>query len=251
MRSILTMLMLSTVVYGVSAQSKSAIEFFDTTGADRVSKFGWSGSKVDGKFFITTPTDSIAVKNGNMSFSGSVTAKMFFGDGSGLTNLPTGTSGMAGPTGPQGPMGPTGPAGIAGATGPTGPIGLTGATGAAGANGATGSTGATGSAGEIGPTGPAGSSKLIAFGSVASDGTKLSGSSNFQSSSTNTPGGATYDIAIDGETYTTNGYTTVVTSTERICIPRVSGGGNCRIEFFNLTDSYSLSTSFHFVIFKN
>ena len=45
MRKQLFFLALSASVMMASAQPKSAVEFFDTTGVDPVSKFGWSGSK--------------------------------------------------------------------------------------------------------------------------------------------------------------------------------------------------------------
>lgn len=155
MRPIISLVILATVVCSVTAQSKSAIEFYDTTGVDRVSKFGWSGSKTNGKFFIETPTDSLTLKNGNLGVSGDVTAKKFIGDGSGLTNLPGGSGGVAGPTGP---MGPTGPQGIAGATGETGPAGPTGPQGIAGATG------------ETGPIGPAGPGQIVAYATISDAG---------------------------------------------------------------------------------
>jgi hypothetical protein len=166
MRSIYSLVLTAAIVCSTSAQPKSAIEFFDTTGSQSVSKFGWSGSKTDGKFFIETATDSLSVKNGDMKFSGTVTAKKLVGDGSGITNLPTGTGGTPGPTGPTGatgPAGPTGPQGETGAIGPTGPagvgsgsVGATGPTGPAGTAGTDGAIGATGTAGPTGPAGPAG-----------------------------------------------------------------------------------------------
>lgn len=151
------------------AQPKSAVEFFDTTGVDPVSKFGWSGNKANGQFYIHTPSDTISIKNGTATVSGILRATKLVGDGSGITNLPTGSVGATGPTGPQGPKGDTGVAGPAGptgpigptgpstgVTGPTGPTGPAGATGVAGEMGPTGAAGATGIAGAIGPTGPTG-----------------------------------------------------------------------------------------------
>lgn len=152
-------------VLAASAQPRSAVEFFDTTGAEPVSKFGWSGSKADGQFYIQTPKDSITVKNGTTTISGTLKANRLVGDGSGITNLPAGITGATGPTGPQGPAGPTGPAGATGATGPQGPKGDTGVAGPAGPTGPAGAVGATGPqgpkgdtgvAGLAGPTGPAG-----------------------------------------------------------------------------------------------
>lgn len=74
----------------ISAQSNSAIEFYDTTATEPTAEIGWSGSAEDGHFFILTPnsTDPITIKNGNMEVTGSVTSTKFIGDGSGLTNLP-------------------------------------------------------------------------------------------------------------------------------------------------------------------
>jgi Collagen triple helix repeat (20 copies) len=182
MRTLYSFSLIVACAASAFAQSKSAIEFFDTTGAQSVTKFGWSGSKTDGKFFIKTSSDSLEIKNGTVKVSGTVNAVKFVGDGSGLTNLPGGTgTGVIGPTGPQGiagatgPAGPTGPQGPtgpgSGATGPTGPQGptgpgggdrgATGPTGPAGLNGATGPTGPAGSNGAIGPTGPAGSNGTI------------------------------------------------------------------------------------------
>lgn len=176
MRPIISLVILATVVCSVTAQSKSAIEFYDTTGVDRVSKFGWSGSKTNGKFFIETPTDSLTLKNGNLGVSGDVTAKKFIGDGSGLTNLPGGSGGVAGPTGPMGPTGPQGIAGATGATGETGPAGPTGPQGIAGATGETGPAGPTGpqgiagATGETGPIGPAGPGQIVAYATISDAG---------------------------------------------------------------------------------
>ncbi len=189
MRTIISLLAVSMVIALVFAQPKSTIEFFDTTGAESVSKIGWTGSKADGNFFIKTPNDTsgVTVKNGDVNVAGTITAKKIVGDGSGITNLPsgitgpTGPAGAMGPTGPQGPkgdtgvagpigptgpagpstgatgpIGPTGPAGAVGAVGPTGPTGPAGTAGPTGSIGPTGSAGAAGPTGSIGPTGPAG-----------------------------------------------------------------------------------------------
>ncbi|NLW32411.1 MAG: hypothetical protein GXY77_13250 [Fibrobacter sp.] len=71
------------------AQSKSAIEFYDTTGSEPVSRIGWTGDKDNGHFFIETPDkeDEIKVQNGNLEVNGTVKAAKFEGDGSGLTGI--------------------------------------------------------------------------------------------------------------------------------------------------------------------
>ncbi|MFP4165513.1 MAG: hypothetical protein ACLFVE_16195 [Chitinispirillaceae bacterium] len=74
----------------LSAQSKSAIEFYDTTGTDPASKVGWTGDASNGHFFIKTPGESgpVKIENGNLIVDGTVTGVKIEGDGSGLTNLP-------------------------------------------------------------------------------------------------------------------------------------------------------------------
>ena len=84
MRRQLFILTLSASVMTAFAQPKSAVEFFDTIGVDPVSKFGWSGSKADGQFYIHTPSDSISIKNGTATVSGTLRATKLVGDGSGL-----------------------------------------------------------------------------------------------------------------------------------------------------------------------
>jgi hypothetical protein len=152
MRKQLFFLALSASVMMASAQPKSAVEFFDTTGVDPVSKFGWSGSKADGQFYIHTPSDSFSIKNGTVSVSGTLRANKLVGDGSGIT----GVAGTPGPQGPKGDTGPQGPKGDSGAMGPQGPKGDTGVAGSAGPQGPKGDTGVAGPAGPQGPKGDSG-----------------------------------------------------------------------------------------------
>jgi len=74
------------------AQPKSALEFYDSTGANATARFGWEGDEADGKFFLQAPvgTDVVTVEDGNMDVSGEITAAKVNGDGSGLTNIGSG-----------------------------------------------------------------------------------------------------------------------------------------------------------------
>jgi hypothetical protein len=67
------------------AQTKSAIQYHDSTGQTKTAKTGWQGNDVDGRYFICTPGDSgssVTVKQGEL------TAKKFTDSGSGLTDIP-------------------------------------------------------------------------------------------------------------------------------------------------------------------
>ena len=95
-----------------------------------------------------------------VSTLGVVTASVYYGDASGLTNIPTG------PTGPTGPVGPTGAAStVAGPTGPDGPAGPPGPAGPTGA--ASTVAGPTGPTGPAGPPGGSGSGGNVGLGSTS------------------------------------------------------------------------------------
>lgn len=127
----------------VFAQSQSsAIQFYDSTGAVPTSKFGWQGNATSGKFFIETPNDGngVSIQNGNVTVDGSITAKSFVGNGSGLTGIVaagasatevattlkadaaflTSVRGPKGDSGARGPQGIQGTQGIQGIQGPPG-----------------------------------------------------------------------------------------------------------------------------------
>ena len=75
--------------FGLLAQSRSALQFYDSTGATPTAKFGWTGDPATGNFFIETPDDGngITAKNGDLTVDGTVSASGFSGDGSGLSNV--------------------------------------------------------------------------------------------------------------------------------------------------------------------
>ncbi|MDD5674903.1 MAG: tail fiber domain-containing protein [Chitinivibrionales bacterium] len=83
----------------VLAQSKSAIQFYDTLGTTKTGKVGWTGDATTGHFFVQTPNEGEVLKsqvggvavNGAINATGAVTATKFIGDGSSLTNLPAAT----------------------------------------------------------------------------------------------------------------------------------------------------------------
>ena len=98
LKSIFFLGFLATTLF---AQSKSAVQFYDTTGATKTGKIGWTGDAVTGHVFIQTPQDGEVIKTvpgtgvqvtGGVAASGSVTATKFIGDGSNLTNLPASSS---------------------------------------------------------------------------------------------------------------------------------------------------------------
>ena len=132
----------------------SGVSTLGTVNATAVlaSQFYGDGSGLTNLSGVSTEnvsTNTLVVSG--VSTLGVVTASVYYGDASGLTNIPTG------PTGPAGPAGPTGAASTV--AGPTGPVGSPGPTGAAstvaGPVGPTGPTGPTGPAGPAGPTGAA------------------------------------------------------------------------------------------------
>ena len=96
----------------------------------------------------------------NVSVGSSVTAAVYYGDGSQLSGI----SGVSGPPGPAGTPGPAGPSGSPGSTGPAG---------------TPGTPGADGNDGAIGPPGPAGPP-----GSGGSGGSAGTGSGNWSASPT-------------------------------------------------------------------
>ena len=121
----------------------------------------------------TNPLAVVTSANTTVLAAGIVTAYKFYGDGSGLTNLPGGGGGTGpqGAQGVQGAQGATGSAGSNGSTGPQGAQGVQGATGSAGSNGSTGPQGAQGVQGATGSTGGTGPQGVQgATGSAGSNG---------------------------------------------------------------------------------
>ena len=84
--------LVSMLAVPLSAQSKSAIQLYDTTGSRQTAKIGWQGSSSEGHFFVETPSQSgpIKVEKGNLTVSGSVEAQSLSGDGSALSGVPVG-----------------------------------------------------------------------------------------------------------------------------------------------------------------
>jgi len=72
----------------VSAQPKSALEFYDTTGTNPTARFGWTDAD-GGKFFLQAPvgTNVLTTQGDDMTVAGEVTATQFNGDGSALTGV--------------------------------------------------------------------------------------------------------------------------------------------------------------------
>jgi hypothetical protein len=87
-------MLLACIAFGSFAQSKSAVQFYDTTGATKTGKVGWTGDVSGGHMFIQTPNEGeiIKTKAGGVDINGTVSAMRFIGDGSGLSNLPAPTS---------------------------------------------------------------------------------------------------------------------------------------------------------------
>ncbi|MBN2037625.1 MAG: hypothetical protein JW768_12865 [Chitinispirillaceae bacterium] len=73
------------------AQSKSAVQFYDTTGTSKTGKIGWSGDATSGHLFLQTLADGevLKTKPGGIEVTGTLSATSIAGDGSGLTNLPS------------------------------------------------------------------------------------------------------------------------------------------------------------------
>ncbi|MBD3319722.1 MAG: hypothetical protein GF350_01350, partial [Chitinivibrionales bacterium] len=63
----------------LSAEPNSAIQLYDSTGANPTSRFGWRGDAQNGEFYVSTPGagSDVTIKNGE------VAADRFIGDGSG------------------------------------------------------------------------------------------------------------------------------------------------------------------------
>jgi hypothetical protein len=73
------------------AQSKSAIQFYDSTGAAKTGKIGWTGDATNGHFFVQTPSNGEVLKSNSngIEVTGTFSANRIIGDGSELTNLPS------------------------------------------------------------------------------------------------------------------------------------------------------------------
>jgi len=72
------------------AQPKSALEFYDTTGANPTSRLGWTDAD-GGKFFLQAPvgTDVLTANPDSVSVPGRLNAGSFSGDGSELSGVRT------------------------------------------------------------------------------------------------------------------------------------------------------------------
>jgi hypothetical protein len=72
----------------LSAQPKSALEFYDTTGTNAKARFGWTDAN-GGEFFLQAPvgTNVLTTQEDDVTVSGNVTANEFHGDGSSLSGV--------------------------------------------------------------------------------------------------------------------------------------------------------------------
>ena len=72
------------------SQPKSAIQFYDTTGAEPTLRMGWRGGLADGEFYLSSPvgSDLLTIRQGTVTVDGAVSATSFSGDAGGLTNVP-------------------------------------------------------------------------------------------------------------------------------------------------------------------
>jgi len=78
------------LAHTLSAQSQSAIQFFDSTGSTPTAKLGWKGDANSGHFFLEKNDNNTSLLKSTatgLETPGSVKAASFIGDGSGLTNL--------------------------------------------------------------------------------------------------------------------------------------------------------------------
>jgi hypothetical protein len=78
-----------TFSWATHGQSKSAIQFYDSTGNTATAKVGWTGNTSTGYFFVSTPAIGEVLKSSQqgISVAGQVKATSFLGDGSALTGI--------------------------------------------------------------------------------------------------------------------------------------------------------------------
>jgi hypothetical protein len=71
-------------------QSRSVIQFYDSTGTAATGRVGWQGDTQNGKLILEGPGGTGArVQQGSLEVDGEVRAQQFIGDGSQLTNVQT------------------------------------------------------------------------------------------------------------------------------------------------------------------